>query len=64
MAERGEEGGRGSGFVHSLHRFKKIVLKKKIVRLPIFLKGLKQHNRFIALKEWFYRKKIARSPIF
>ena len=24
----------------------------------------KRHNRFIAHKEWFYRKKIARSPDF
>jgi len=24
----------------------------------------KQHNQFIDFKEWFYRKKIARSPIF
>ena len=29
MAEGCEEGGRGSGFVQSLHRFKKMVLQKK-----------------------------------
>jgi len=28
-------------------------LKKKIIRSPIFLKGLKQHSHIIALKEWF-----------
>jgi len=39
-----------------------MVLQKKDCKIANFLTVQKRHNR--ALKEWFYRKKIARSPIF
>ena len=63
MAEGYEEGGCGSVFVQLLHRFKKMVLQNKDRKIANFFDCLKL-TQSLHLKEWFYRKKIARSPTF
>jgi len=54
-AEGCEEGGRGRGMGGS-RAWQRDVKKVGVV--------VDLYNRSIAFKKWFYRKKIARSPIF